>query len=176
MRFWTSFLAVAAITACSSTGGGSAIGTTSSTSSGRILQSGAVEIAECGTPGAPTAQISYPAGWSNRVSQAETEGELLGGAPTRVDTSFAPVATAMPDLQYPENALNPPIEARCEAKFDLSTGGETSNILVACSNPMFTTEMARIIRDSRFKPVRVNGNLARGVNLVFPLSFCLADY
>ncbi|MEM9668419.1 MAG: energy transducer TonB [Pseudomonadota bacterium] len=132
------------------------------------------EIRECGTPGAPNAEIAYPPGWTSRVSQAETEDELLGGG-ARVETEERVKASSLPSVLYPPAALSPPQEARCEVKFNLSTQGEPSNILAACSSPLFTEEVKRIISGATFEPLRVNGSLAKGVNVVFPYSFCLSN-
>jgi len=132
------------------------------------------EIRECGTLSAPTASISYPPGWSSRVSQAETEDELLGGG-ARVETEERIKAVELPSILYPQAALSPPVEGRCEVKFDLSTQGEPSNILAACSDSLFVEEMTRIVSNATFEPLRVNGRLAKGVNVVYPYSFCLSD-
>ena len=133
------------------------------------------EIQECGTRNAPPARLQYPVGWFDRVSAAETEGELLGGAPERVESNETLKPRSLPSISYPADALSPPVEARCEAKFDLSTLGEASNILVACSDRRFVAEMTRIISVTTFEPLRVNGQIARGVNVVYPFSFCLSD-
>lgn len=164
--------AFASLTACSTIGIGS---DTTGTSGSGIFRTGKVEIRECGTQGAPRTRIAYPTGWETRVSQAETEGELLGGPSQSVETSADVKAISRPAIQYPPAALSPPIEARCEVKLDLSTMGEASNLLAACSNPLFLDEVTRIVRETRFEPLEVNGMLARGVNLVYPFNFCLAD-
>ncbi len=139
---------------------------------GGALSGRGIAIAECGTRGAPSADLIYPPGWAERVSQAETEDELLGGPGTRVNTSGTVRPLALAPVRYPASALSPPVEARCEAKFNLSTLGEASRILVACSSDMFVSEMTRLVSETRFEPLRINGDLARGVNLVFAHDFC----
>ncbi|MEM1088707.1 MAG: energy transducer TonB [Pseudomonadota bacterium] len=132
------------------------------------------EIRECGTADAQEAEVMYPAGWASRVSQAETEDELLGGG-TRVNTQQRVRVSNLPDTMYPQAALSPPLEARCEIKFDLSTQGLPSNILAACSSPLFIDEANRIVSQATFEPLRVNDRLAKGVNVVYVHNFCLSD-
>ncbi|MEM7663996.1 MAG: energy transducer TonB [Pseudomonadota bacterium] len=172
-----SLAAMSTLAACTSTGAGDG-------SDGSVFRSIAKsvtgagsrpgEIRECGTLDASNAEISYPPGWSARVSQAETEDELLGGG-ARVETEERVKADNLPSIQYPAAALSPPREARCEVKFDLSTLGKASNILAACSNPLFADEAIRIVSEATFEPLRVNGRLAKGVNVVYPYNFCLSD-
>ena len=134
------------------------------------------QIAQCRSAGAQEAQILYPSGWSQRVSAAEVEDELLGGgSANRVATSSKPqpVGQLIPD--YPRAALSPPTEAVCEVKFDLSRRGEASNAISACSNPLFLAEAVRAVEAAQFEPFRVNGQVATGINLVYSMTFCLRD-
>lgn len=134
------------------------------------------QIAQCRSASAKEAQILYPSGWSQRVSAAEVEDELLGGGPaSRVATSNKPqpVGQLIPD--YPRTALSPRTEAVCEVKFDLSRRGEASNAIAACSSPLFLAEAVRAVEGARFEPFRVNGQVATGINLVYSMTFCLRD-
>ena len=134
------------------------------------------QIAQCRSAGAREARIVYPAGWDRRVSAAEVEDELLGGGPaSRVATSAAPVPVAAPTPNYPRAALSPPTEAICEVKFDLSRRGVVSNAIAACSSPLFLAEAVRATEATRFEPFKVNGQIASGINLLYPLQFCLRD-
>lgn len=133
------------------------------------------QIGQCYSKNAPDAVIVYPGGWSRRVSRAETEDELLGGGGQSVATSGAVEPARAIRLTYPAAALSPPIEGICEVKFDLSRQGEPSRIVAACSDPLFAEEAERVVAENKFKPLRVNDSLARGINVVYPMKFCLAE-
>lgn len=132
------------------------------------------QIAQCGTSGAREAVISYPSGWDARVSRAETEDELLGGAQS-VDTDGRVEPVNGVSFAYPPAALSNRIEAVCAVKFNLSRRGVPSQVLSACSDPLFVEEARRAVSAARFKPVRINGDLARGINVVHRMTFCLGD-
>lgn len=135
-----------------------------------------IQIAQCRSAGARDARILYPVGWDRRVTAAEVEDELLGGGPaSRVSTSANPVPTIAPRPSYPKAALSPPTEAICEVKFDLSRRGVVSNAIAACSSPLFLAEAVRATEAASFEPFQVNGQIASGINLVYPLQFCLRD-
>ncbi len=140
-------------------------------SAGRTTQ-----IAQCRSAGAREAQIVYPAGWNRRVAAAEVEDELLGGGPSsRVATSATPEPVGSLIPSYPKAALSPPTEAICEVKFDLSRRGVASNAIAACSSPLFLAEAVRAVEGAKFEPFRVNGQIASGINQVYPMKFCLRD-
>lgn len=134
------------------------------------------QIAQCYSAGAPTVGITYPPGWSRRVSRAETQDELLGGSSKDLAATdaFAKPVDAV-SYVYPQGALNPPTEGICELKFDLSRKGEASNILAACSSSLFVDAATEAVKATRFEPIRVDGSPANGVNLTYDLKFCLAD-
>lgn len=133
-----------------------------------------VPITQCFSEGGREARIKYPAGWSSRVSRAETEDELLGGAASvRTDGDVEPVTAV--SFNYPAAALSPPIEAICEIKFDVSRRGMPSRVVAACSNDLFVPEATRAVSAARFKPVRINGDIALGINVVYQMKFCLSD-
>ena len=134
------------------------------------------QISQCFSPGAPTVGINYPDGWSRRVSRAETEDELLGGSSTNLSETGAyaqPVGAV--DYTYPQLALNPSTEGVCEVKFNLSRTGDPSDIISACSSNLFLGAATDAVKGAKFKPVRVNGSAAKGVNLTYQMKFCLAD-
>ena len=142
----------------------------------RTEKAAGFQIAQCYSAGAPKVGISYPPGWSVRVSRAETEDELLGGGSTDLSAANAyaqPVSAV--SFAYPSAALNPPTEGRCEVKFDLSRRGEPSNILAACSSDLFLESASEAVGATIFKPVEVNGSAAKAVNMTYNMKFCLAD-
>lgn len=135
------------------------------------------QIAQCYSSGAREVGINYPEGWARRVSRAEIEDELLGGATSQglaAENAFAQPDGAI-SFTYPQAALNPPTEGICEIKFNLSRRGRASNILSACSSPLFLEAANEAVKLTRFKPVRINGTAAKGVNLTYNMQFCLAD-
>ncbi len=134
------------------------------------------QIAQCRSAGAREARIVYPSGWHRRVGAAEVEDELLGGGPaSRVATEATPKPVGSLIPTYPTAALSPPTEAICEVKFDLSRRGVASNAIAACSSPLFLAEAVRAVEAARFEPFRVNGQIATGINQIYPLQFCLRD-
>lgn len=154
-----------------------------STSSTRVEQpkpraekAAGFQIAQCYSAGAPRAGISYPPGWSRRVSRAETEDELLGGGSTELSAAnaYAQPKSAV-SFAYPPAALNPPTEGVCEIKFDLSRRGKPSNILSACSSDLFLQAATEAVGATEFRPVQVNGSAAKAVNMTYNMKFCLAD-
>jgi len=177
MRKLLGLLFLSAITACST------IGDTINRPSGSIIRGDprpsagpTTQIAQCRSAGAKEARIIYPAGWERRVTAAEVEDELLGGGPaSRVATSAPPEPLAQIIPSYPRTALTPPTEAICEVKFDLSRRGSVSNAVAACSSPLFLAEAVNAVEMAEFEPFRVNGQIATGINLVYPLQFCLRD-
>jgi protein TonB len=134
------------------------------------------QISQCRSAGARDARIQYPAGWHRRVAAVEVEDELLGGGPSSgVASSSTPTPAGSLVPSYPKAALSPPTEGVCEVKFDLSRRGVASNAIAACSNPLFLAEAVRAVEATRFEPFRVNGQIATGINQIYPLMFCLAD-
>jgi len=135
------------------------------------------QIAQCYSAGAPKVAITYPGGWSRRVSRAETEDELLGGSSTDLSKAgaYAQPVGGRVSFVYPQAALNPPTEGVCEVKFNLSRQGEPSNVVSACSSSLFVDAATQAVSASKFEPVRINGSAAKGVNLTYEMKFCLAD-
>ena len=136
------------------------------------------QIGQCYSKNAKDVAIAYPAGWSRRVSRAETEDELLGGSSSETlsaENVFAQPVGGAVRYTYPQTALNPPIEGVCEIKFDLSRQGAPSNIVSACSDELFLDASREAIAASKFKPVRLNGSAAKAVNMTYNMKFCLAD-
>lgn len=141
------------------------------------LGSSAVEgqITQCDSAGGTEALIAFPSDWKTRVGRAETEDELLGGPVTSVATAGDAQPVGGVSFDYPSAALSPPKEGLCEVKFDLSRRGEPSRVVSACSDPVFAEGAERAVLQARFEPVRVNGAIARGVNMLYLMKFCLAD-
>ena len=135
------------------------------------------QIGQCFSKNARDATIAYPAGWSRRVSRAETEDELLGGGSETLsaENAFAKPASGTVSFIYPQAALNPPIEGVCEVKFDLSRRGDASNIVSACSSDLFLEAATQAVAATKFTPVRLNGSAAKAVNMTYNMKFCLAD-
>lgn len=133
------------------------------------------QITQCYSEGGTEAVIDYPDGWSRRVSRAETEDELLGGAGQTVASSGELEIETGVAFTYPAAALSPPIEGICEIKLNVSRRGEPSNVAAACSDPLFVAEAERAVSNARFKPMRVNGTVVRGINATYPMKFCLGD-
>lgn len=184
MRTVFIFTVAAFLSACSTTGSVGSDGRKASGERGGILGSiGNVlggdtikgQITQCFSEGGTDAVIAYPSGWSRRVSRAETEDELLGGAGESVATSGDIEPQGAVDFVYPHDALTLQQEGICEIKLNVSRRGAPSNVLAACSDPMFTSEAERAVSAASFKPVRVNGAIARGVNATYEMKFCLAD-
>lgn len=169
-------LAVAGASACASSALSSDY-TRRSVSKSETRKASGFQIQQCYSVGAPRVGISYPPGWSRRVSRAETEDELLGGTNKALSeaTAFAkPVGGTVPFV-YPQAALSPPVEGICEVKFDLSRNGKPSNIVSACSSKVFVEAATEAVAASRFHPVRLNGSAAKAVNMTYDMKFCLAD-
>lgn len=161
------------------------IGAPVSTSAGTVIErpkaapkkAVGFQIAQCYSAGAPKVGISYPEGWSRRVSRAEIEDELLGGGSSSDLSNANAFAQPVGEVAftYPSAALNPPTEAVCEIKFNLSRRGDPSRIISACSSDLFLEAATQAVKNTKFKPVRVNGTAAKGVNLTYNMKFCLAD-
>lgn len=171
-------MSVLALSACATSGAGGAsdrggvFGTI-----GNVLGGSAIEgqISQCSSKGGTEAVIDYPDGWTRRVSRAETEDELLGGAGQSVASNGELEIESGLAFTYPAAALSLPLEGICEIKLDVSRRGEPSNVAAACSDPLFVAEAERAVAKARFKPVRVNGTVARGINATYPMLFCLSD-
>lgn len=133
------------------------------------------QITQCYSKGGAEAVIEYPDGWSRRVSRAETEDELLGGAGQTVASNGELEIESGVAFTYPAAALSPPIEGICEIKLNVSRRGEPSNVAAACSDMLFVAEAERAVSNAKFKPMRVNGTVARGINATYPMKFCLSD-
>ncbi len=133
-----------------------------------------VQLNQCASERGIEGKIIYPSGWFDRVSRAEIEDELLGGSKTKRINADAKPITAI-SFNHPSEALSPPIEAICEIKFDISRRGIPSHILAACSHEVFIDEAERAVLSARFHPVRVNGDIVRGINMVHAMKFCLPD-
>ena len=184
MRTGVIMIAATFLGACSTTGSVGSDGRKASGERGGLLGSiGSVlggdtiegQITQCFSEGGTDAVIEYPSGWSRRVSRAETEDELLGGAGESVVTSGDIEPEGAVDFVFPPEALTLQQEGICEIKLNVSRRGVPSNVLAACSDPMFTREAERAVSNARFKPVRVNGAIARGVNATYEMKFCLGD-
>lgn len=135
------------------------------------------QIGQCYSKNAEDAAIAYPAGWSRRVSRAETEDELLGGGSETLsaENAYAQPVKGAVSYTYPQAALSPPIEGVCEIKFNLSRLGAPSNIVSACSSELFIDAATKAVSETKFTPVRVNGSAANAVNMTYNMKFCLAD-
>jgi len=186
VRNWLCLAAVASLAACASkpswkTAPSGAVRTSGTSSTERpatnVQKAPGFQIAQCFSPGAPRVGISYPAGWSQRVSRAETEDELLGGASRDLSktSAFARPVGGPISYTYPSAALNSPTEGICEVKFNLSRQGDPSNVVSACSSSLFVQAATEAVAGSKFEPIRVNGVAAKGVNLTYDMKFCLAD-
>ncbi|WP_084420541.1 energy transducer TonB [Henriciella litoralis] len=137
-------------------------------------------IAECNHVGAPTATVSYPDGWTARLAQTSRAGsagdELLGGRSTPasiVDRDAQPITQPWPT--YPDRAVIAQREGLCYAMMDVTTDGRPENILTACSSADFNAPTYQAATQMRFEPLRTNGTLARRINVVYPMEYCLQD-
>lgn len=153
------------------------VGTRVETPPRRVVQKApGFQIAQCFSAGAREVGISYPDGWSSRVSRAETEDELLGGGSTALSATNAFAQPLAPvTFTYPPEALKTLTEGVCEVKFDLSRRGNPSNIVTACSSSLFVAAASDAVSAAKFEPVRVNGSAAKAVNMTYNMKFCLAD-
>ena len=183
-KIWLTLFSGVLLCACSTLPDRSRSGSGIAGSSTRVEQPGqngkktaGFQIAQCYSAGAPRVGISYPDGWSRRVSRAETEDELLGGASTNLSKAgaYAKPVGGQVSYVYPQAALNPPTEGVCEVKFNLSRRGEPSDVISACSSSLFVEAATQAVAASKFEPVRVNGSVAKGVKLTYNMKFCLAD-
>ena len=137
-------------------------------------------IGECNHVGAPAATVSYPDGWNARLAQTSRAGsagdELLGGRSTPasiVDRDAQPITQPWPT--YPERAVTAQREGLCYAMMDVTTDGRPENILTACSSADFNAPSYQAATQMRFEPLSTNGSLARRINVVYPLKYCLED-
>lgn len=184
--FWSGVSTLLFLSACStlperpfagpSLPSGPASSTLSSVSKSNETKVVGFQIAQCYSPGAPEVGINYSEEWARRVSRAETEDELLGRSRTSLGKTgaYAEPISAVSYI-FPQAALDPPTEGICEIKFDLSRTGEPSNVISACSSTLFVEAATDAVKETRFKPVMVNGSAAKGVNLTYKMKYCLAD-
>ncbi|MGB3626497.1 MAG: energy transducer TonB [Henriciella sp.] len=134
-------------------------------------------IAECGHPGAPSADVVYPEGWQTRLSEvaqkSASSGELLGGPVTTevVDRDAQPIERPVP--AYPAAAGSAGREAMCYAMMDVNTSGAPEEILTACSSPEFNSATFNAMQSARFSPKVVDGRNVRRLNVVYPVQYCV---
>ena len=134
-------------------------------------------IAECNHPGADPANVIYPAGWQDRLSEAAQKSwsndELLGGPVTTevVDRNAKPVSRPVP--AYPTGAASRGLEAQCYAMMDVTPEGVPEDILTAWSSPEFNGPTLAAASKMRFTPKTVEGRAVRRLNVVYPVTYCL---
>ncbi len=133
-------------------------------------------IAECNHRGAPPAQLSYPAGWQDRLDRVIDGGagdELMGGPQVSAvqDRGSQPITPPVP--AYPAAQAGRQQEARCDILFDVALDGTPKNILTACSSPEFTSSARKAVERLRFSPKSLDGRTVERWNIVYPLIYCL---
>ena len=134
-------------------------------------------IAECNHPGARRADVMFPEGWQERLSQVAQKSyagdELLGGPVTTevVERDAQPIKPPVPT--YPAAALSRDLEAQCFAMFNVSTSGMPEELLTACSSPEFNASALSAAKDLRFSPKTVDGRKVRRLNVVYPFTYCI---
>ena len=138
------------------------------------------QIAQCGHPGARTAELRYPAGWTERLAEGASSSsygggdELLGGVSSvnEVERRNAqPIRPPQP--VYPAQAANGGREGVCEALMDVGADGRPQDILTACSSPEFNAPTYQAVTGLSFDPPREGGRSVRLVNVVYPVTYCL---
>lgn len=133
-------------------------------------------IAECNHRGAPPAQLSYPAGWQDRLDRVIDGGsgdELMGGPQVSAvqDRDGQPIT--LPRPVYPPAQAGRQQEARCEILLDVALDGTPKDILIACSSPEFTSSARKAMEPVRFSPKSLDGRTVERWNIVYPLTYCL---
>ena len=148
----------------------------STTTTTKILPPG--YIAQCRHDGAPTAQLSYPEDWQDRLDRVidGSPGDELMGGP-QVNAVQAPNAQPIspPIPEYPNISMESNLEARCEVLFDIGLDGKTRDLLTACSSPEFISSARNAIQPVRFSSKSLDGRPVERWNVIYPLVFCLAE-
>ena len=135
-------------------------------------------IAECDHPGAPPANVIYPEGWQQRLAEVAQKSlsndELLGGPVTTevVDRKAQPIKPPVPS--YPTGAASRNLEAQCYAMMDVTSDGVPEDVLTACSSPEFNASTREAVSQLRFRPKTIDGRQVRRLNVVYPVTYCLA--
>ncbi len=114
---------------------------------------------------------------------------IQGSAPTELNfdrvTNLAidPVAISDRDAQpirppvptYPQRALERGTEGSCDVRFDVDVRGRPYNVRATCSDSVFRREAERAVSRVEFAPKIIRGQAAERKNVIYPLTFSLAQ-
>lgn len=105
-----------------------------------------------------------PEGWDEREAGANKVGGDV----------VMPVPTSGLSPEYPPlyNALG--VEGACDAMFDVTPAGDTSDIAVKCTLPMFGQSVVKMIEGLDFEPAPEQASPETD-DIFLPVNFCLAD-
>lgn len=120
------------------------------------------DIEVCG--GVSVVDKLMPEGWEDR---------LAGAAEVGGDTVM-PVPTSGLSPEYPPlyNVLG--VEGACDAMFDVTPAGDTADIAVSCSLPLFTQSITAMLEDLDFEPAPEQASPETD-DIFLPVNFCLSD-
>jgi TonB family protein len=138
-------------------------------------------IAECGGPGVQPAKIAFPANWNDALvpvpeladfDWSSAEGKngryLLDDGRILVDA----IPIRPPSPRYPSQAAAEQRDGMCMVKFSVEKDGRSSNIGVACSDPMFASAAQAAATEILFAPATLDGRPVVRNNVLYPVTFC----
>ncbi len=98
----------------------------------------------------------------------------LTATPSMADRDAQPIAPPTPS--YPIDMANQGLTATCEASFNVSADGYVEpGMQVECSHPGFVEAVRNAVITLRFLPKLVDGKAVQRKNVVYPISFHIAD-
>ncbi len=80
-----------------------------------------------------------------------------------------------PAAVYPDRLLERGIQGSCEVRFNVSVRGEPYNIRPDCTHPGFASSAKRAVSASRFSPEIIDGQPVERSNVVYPITYNLAE-
>ena len=66
------------------------------------------------------------------------------------------------------------VEGACDAMFDVTSAGDTADIAVSCSLPLFTQSITAMLEDLDFEPAPEQASPETD-DIFLPVNFCLSD-